>query len=62
MMPAGSSWVVDFVPIDKVQMVELHRLHMLRPAIINALHSVLFDFSEWRIEDFVRYAWKESES
>jgi hypothetical protein len=31
-------------------MVELHRLHMLRPAIINALHSVLFDFPEWRIE------------
>jgi len=46
----GDYWVVDLVPISKIHMVELHRLHMLRPAIIKALHGLLLDFPDWQIE------------
>jgi hypothetical protein len=46
----GDYWVVDLFPNDKVQMVEFHRLHMLRPAIIKALHGLLRDFPDWQIE------------
>jgi hypothetical protein len=46
----GDYWVVDLLPYDKVQMIELHRLHMLRPAIIRALHGLLHDFPDWQIE------------
>ena len=49
----GDYFVIDFVPNEKVQMVELHRLHMLRPEIIKSLHSLLTDFPEWQIEVFV---------
>ncbi|MPZ41491.1 MAG: hypothetical protein GEU95_26280 [Rhizobiales bacterium] len=45
--------MIDFVPNEKVQMVELHRLHMLRPQIIKSLHNLLADFPDWQIEVFV---------
>jgi hypothetical protein len=46
----GDYWVVDLLPCDKVQMIEFHRLHMLRPAIIKVLHHILLDFPDWQIE------------
>jgi hypothetical protein len=49
----GDYFVIDLVPNEKVQMVELHRLHMLRPAIIKSLHNLLTDFPDWQIEVFV---------
>jgi hypothetical protein len=49
----GDYFVIDLVPNEKVQMVELHRLHMLRPEIITSLHRLLVDFPDWQIEVFV---------
>jgi hypothetical protein len=49
----GDYFVIDLVPNDKVQMVELHKLHMLRPQIIKSLHDLLADFPDWQIEVFV---------
>jgi hypothetical protein len=49
----GDYFVIDLVPNDNVQMVELHRLHMLRPHIIKALQQVLVDFPDWEMEVFV---------
>ena len=49
----GDYFVIDLVPNDNVQMVELHRLHMLRPHIIKALQKLLVDFPDWEIEVFV---------
>jgi len=46
----GDYFVLDLVPNDNVQMVELHRLHMLRPAIIKSLQRLLLDFPDWQIE------------
>lgn len=46
----GDYFVIDLLPNDKVQMVELHRLHMLRPEIIKSLQGVLADFPDWQIE------------
>lgn len=49
----GDYFVIDLVPNENVQMVELHRLHMLRPEIIASLHSVVAQFPDWQIEVFV---------
>jgi hypothetical protein len=49
----GDYFVINLVPNEKVQMVELHRLHMLRPQIIKSLHGLLVDFPDWQIEVFV---------
>jgi hypothetical protein len=46
----GDYFVIDLLPNDKVQMVELHRLHMLRPEIIKSLQGVLAESPDWRIE------------
>jgi hypothetical protein len=49
----GDYFVIDLVPNDNVQMVEMHRLHMLRPHIIKSLQRVLVDFPDWEMEVFV---------
>ena len=49
----GDYFVIDLVPNENVQMVEMHRLHMLRPQIIKTLHQVLADFPDWEMEVFV---------
>ena len=49
----GDYFVINFVPNEKVQMVELHRLHMLRPEIIKPLHRLLSEFPDWQIEVYV---------
>ena len=49
----GDYFVINLVPNDKVQMVELHRLHMLRPEIIKSLHRLLVEFPDWQIEVYV---------
>lgn len=49
----GDYFVINFVPREKVQMVELHRLHMLRPEIIKLLHRLLAEFPDWQIEVYV---------
>ena len=49
----GDYFVINLVPNDKVQMVELHRLHMLRPDIIKSLHCLLAEFPDWQIEIYV---------
>lgn len=49
----GDYFVINLVPNDKVQMVELHRLHMLRPEIIKSLHRLLAEFPDWKIEVYV---------
>jgi hypothetical protein len=49
----GDYFVIDLFPNEKVQMIELHRLHMLRPEIITSLHRLLVDFPDWQIEVFV---------
>jgi len=49
----GDYFVINFVPNEKVQMVELHRLHMLRPEIIKSLHGLLAEFPDWQIEVYV---------
>jgi hypothetical protein len=49
----GDYFVINFVPNEKVQMVELHRLHMLQPEIIKALHHLLAEFPDWQIEVYV---------
>ena len=49
----GDYFVINLVPNDKVQMVELHRLHMLRPEIIKSLHGLLAAFPDWQIEVYV---------
>jgi hypothetical protein len=49
----GDYFVINFVPNEKVQMVELHRLHMLRPEIIKSLHRLLAEFPDWQIEVYV---------
>lgn len=49
----GDYFVINLVPNDKVQMVELHRLHMLRPEIIKSLHRLLAEFPDWQIEVYV---------
>lgn len=49
----GDYFVINFVPVEKVQMVELHRLHMLRPEIIKSLHRLLAGFPDWQIEVYV---------
>lgn len=49
----GDYFVIDLIPNDNVQMVELHRLHMLRPHIIKSLQRLLVDFPDWEIEVFV---------
>ena len=49
----GDYFVIDLVPNDNVQMVEMHRLHMLRPHIIKSLQRLLVDFPDWEMEVFV---------
>jgi len=49
----GDYFVMNFVPNENVQMVELHKLHMLRPQIIKSLQHVIADFADWQIEVFV---------
>ena len=51
----GDYFVVDRIPITKeyVHMVQIHRLHMLRPEIMKTLQAVLVDYPEWKIEVFV---------
>jgi hypothetical protein len=51
----GDYFVVDRIPITKehVHMVQIHRLHMLRPEVMKTLQSVLVDYPEWKIEVFV---------
>ena len=51
----GDYCVINRIPRknERVQMVEIHRLHMLRPQIIKTLQRVLVDYPEWRIEVFV---------
>ena len=51
----GDYCVIDRIPRknERVQMVEIHRLHMLRPQIIKTLQRALVDYPEWRIEVFV---------
>ena len=49
----GDYFVINLVPNDKVQMVELHRLHMLRPDIIKSLHRLLAEFPDWQFEVYV---------
>lgn len=49
----GDYFVIDLFPNDKVQMVELHRLHMLRPEIVKLLQSLLVDFPDWQMEILV---------
>lgn len=49
----GDYFVLNLVPNDKVQMVELHRLHMLRPEIIKLLHGLLAAFPDWQFEIYV---------
>ena len=46
----GDYFVIDLFPNEKVQMVELHRLHMLRPEVMTSLQQVLADFPDWTIE------------
>lgn len=51
----GDYFVIDRIPKENehVHMVEIHRLHMLRPEIIKPLQSVLVDYPNWQIEVFV---------
>jgi hypothetical protein len=49
----GDYFVINLVPNAKVQMVELHRLHMLRPEIIKSLHHLLEEFPDWWMEVYV---------
>lgn len=51
----GDYFVVDRIPRTKehVHMVQVHRLHMLRPHVVKTLQKVLADFPEWKIEVFV---------
>ena len=44
--------MINLVPNDKVQMVELHRLHMLRPDD-QVAHRLLAEFPDWQIEVYV---------
>jgi hypothetical protein len=46
----GDYFVIDLLPNDRVQMVELHRLHMLRPEVMMSLQAVLADFPGWKVE------------
>lgn len=46
----GDYFVIDLLPNDSVQMVELHRLHMLRPEIMKSLQEALAGFPGWSIE------------
>ena len=46
----GEYFVVDEIFSSYVHQIEMHKLHMLRPEIIESLQSLLKDYPDWEIE------------
>ncbi|SRR5258705_6194421 len=49
----GDYFLVDDIVDPNTHLLEIHRLHMLRPEIITSLQHLLIEFRDWQIEVYV---------
>jgi hypothetical protein len=50
---AGDYFLIDDIINPNTHLLEINRLHMLRPEVIEPLQRVLFGFPDWQIDIFV---------
>jgi len=49
----GDYFIIDDVVDPHTHLVEIHKLHMLRPEVMEPLQRVLIGFPDWQIQIFV---------
>jgi len=50
---AGDYFIIDDIVDPHTHLVEIHKLHMLRPEVMEPLQHVLIGFPDWQIQIFV---------
>jgi hypothetical protein len=50
---AGDYFIIDDIIDPHTHLVEIHKLHMLRPEVMEPLQRVLIGFPDWQIHIFV---------